>query len=301
MKDNARPLVSVVIPTYNHAHFLDRALQSVLDQTYTNWEAIIIDNHSIDNTDEVVHRFIDPRITLLKINNNGVIGASRNMGIRAAKGDWIAFLDSDDWWMPNKLQVCQSHIRDDIDVVYHDLKIVRDQRKFFGHKKIKSRQLKKTVLADLLISGNLIPNSSVLVRRRLLNRVGGIDEDVKMIASEDYNTWLRIAEVTDAFLYVSQCLGYYMDHSQGISRRDMSLSYSCAVANFVDHLNEIQRNSLRNTILYMSGRYHYLNNEYIKANDELKCCLKNANGRIRLRAIFMLTRIYFAKIFLSKS
>ncbi len=94
-------LVSVVIPTYNHARFLGRALQSVMDQTYKNWEVIIIDNHSQDNTDEIVEAFKDPRITLLKIHNNGVIAASRNMGIRAAKGEWIAFLDSDDHWYPN--------------------------------------------------------------------------------------------------------------------------------------------------------------------------------------------------------
>ena len=62
MNDAATPLVSVVIPTYNHAHFLGRALQSVIDQTYTNWEAIVIDNHSTDNTDEVMTRFADPRI-----------------------------------------------------------------------------------------------------------------------------------------------------------------------------------------------------------------------------------------------
>ena len=70
MNDTATPLVSVVIPTYNHARYLGRALQSVLDQTYVNWEAIVIDNHSTDNSDEVTARFIDPRITYLKIHNN---------------------------------------------------------------------------------------------------------------------------------------------------------------------------------------------------------------------------------------
>ena len=69
------PLVSVIIPNYNHAQYLGRALQSVLDQTYTHWEAIVIDNHSTDNSDEVTARFIDPRITYLKIHNNGVIAA----------------------------------------------------------------------------------------------------------------------------------------------------------------------------------------------------------------------------------
>ena len=85
MNETAAPLVSVVIPTFNHASYLARALQSVLDQTYTNWEAIVIDNHSTDKTDEVMASFADPRIIYLKIHNNGVIAESRNVGIRAAK------------------------------------------------------------------------------------------------------------------------------------------------------------------------------------------------------------------------
>jgi len=98
-----QPLVSVVIPTYNHALFLERALRSVIDQTYSNWEAIVIDNHSNDNTDEVVASFIDKRIKLLKIHNHGSIAKSRNLGINTAKGKWIAFLDSDDLWYKEKL------------------------------------------------------------------------------------------------------------------------------------------------------------------------------------------------------
>ena len=120
MNDTAAPLVSVVIPTFNQASYLGRALQSVLDQTYTNWEAIVIDNHSTDNTDELMTSFADPRIIYLKIHYNGVIAASRNLGIRAAKCEWIAFLDSDDWWRLDKLQVVFDCINDKVDLVYHD-------------------------------------------------------------------------------------------------------------------------------------------------------------------------------------
>src|SRR5450759_2358523 len=116
MTENAAPLVSVVIPTYNHARFLGRALQSVLDQTYTNWEAIVVDNHSQDHTGEVVEAFADPRITLLKVHNGGVIATSRNMGIRRARGEWIAFLDSDDWWAANKLEGCLDQIHEPVDL-----------------------------------------------------------------------------------------------------------------------------------------------------------------------------------------
>jgi glycosyltransferase involved in cell wall biosynthesis len=129
--------VSIIIPTYNHASYLGRALRSVINQTYTNWEAIVIDNHSTDNTDQVMSNFKDPRIKYLKINNDGVIAKSRNKGIEIAKGKWVAFLDSDDWWTSDKLKVCLSFANDNVDLIYHDLKIEHDNPKFFRKKKLK--------------------------------------------------------------------------------------------------------------------------------------------------------------------
>ena len=221
MNETADPLVSVVIPTYNHASYLGRALQSVLDQTYTNWEAIVIDNHSTDKTDEVKASFADPRIIYLKIHNNGVIAASRNLGIRTAKGQWIAFLDSDDWWTVDKLQVCFDCINDKVDLVYHDLKIIRVPPSLFKRKHIKSRQVKKPVLKDLLLKGNTIATTSVVVRKSLLEQICGMDESVKMIAAEDYNTWFRIAQLTDNFLHIPKSLGHYLFHAGGVSRKNI--------------------------------------------------------------------------------
>lgn len=99
-------LVSIVIPTFNHAPLLNRALESVRQQTYQNWEAIVVNNFSTDNTIEVIESFKDPRIKLINFSNNGVIAASRNQGINAASGKYIAFLDSDDKWYPIKLEKC---------------------------------------------------------------------------------------------------------------------------------------------------------------------------------------------------
>ena len=98
------PLVSIIIPTYNRAEDLKRALQSVFDQTFADWEILIVDNHSIDNTDDVVKLFDDPRIRLFKIHNDGVVAASRNLGLKHAVGEYVAFLDSDDWWLPKSLK-----------------------------------------------------------------------------------------------------------------------------------------------------------------------------------------------------
>ena len=100
------PLFSVIIPNFNHGKYLSRAVESVKSQTFENWEIIIVDNHSTDETDQVIQPWICDKIQLLKINNNGIIAASRNFGILHSKGEWIAFLDADDWWAERKLEAC---------------------------------------------------------------------------------------------------------------------------------------------------------------------------------------------------
>ena len=97
------PLISIVIPSYNHARFIKNAIDSILNQTFLNWEVLVVDNYSSDETDIVLEKYIDNRIRCFKIKNEGVIARSRNKGILEAKGDWIAFLDSDDWWTNTKL------------------------------------------------------------------------------------------------------------------------------------------------------------------------------------------------------
>ncbi|MBA7530747.1 UDP-Glc:alpha-D-GlcNAc-diphosphoundecaprenol beta-1,3-glucosyltransferase WfgD [subsurface metagenome] len=99
-----QPLISVVMPTYNHGRFIGDAINSVLNQTYRNLELIIIDNFSEDNTEKIVTSYKDDRIKYLKFKNNGVIASSRNYGIKHSRGEYIAFLDSDDVWLPEKLE-----------------------------------------------------------------------------------------------------------------------------------------------------------------------------------------------------
>lgn len=97
-------LVSIITPSYNTARFIPETINSVLAQTYTNWEMIIVDDCSKDDTDAVVSRFSDPRIRYLKNEKNSGAAVSRNRALREAKGKWIAFLDSDDLWEPTKLE-----------------------------------------------------------------------------------------------------------------------------------------------------------------------------------------------------
>lgn len=95
--------VSIVMPTYNRGYCLADTIQSVLDQTYKRWELLVVDNMSKDDTKEIVEGFGDARIRFMQIQNSGVIAVSRNCGIAAASGEFVAFMDSDDPWLPGTL------------------------------------------------------------------------------------------------------------------------------------------------------------------------------------------------------
>ena len=188
--------VSVVIPTYNRAADLRRALSSLQNQTEKNWEAIVIDNHSTDDTRQVVEGLRDSRIRMLEVHNQGIVALSRNVGIRAASTAYVAFLDSDDWWAPTKLQESLRRLTAGADLVYHDLYIVGsiDQSRFF--RRARTRVLSPPVFDDLLRNSNALATSSVVTRRALLEKIGGFTEEREWIGWEDYDTWLRMASIT---------------------------------------------------------------------------------------------------------
>jgi len=286
------PIVSIVIPTYNHAKFIGKALESVIDQTYKNWEAIVIDNNSTDDTDKVINQYNDPRIKYLKINNDGVIAKSRNQGIREAKGEWIAFLDSDDWWTKDKLEVCLSETDKNVDFIYHAHEYVYKSKSFFKKKIIKGRELKKPILNDLLIGsitkGSQISNSSVIVRKNILLKIGYLNENKILVGADDYDTWLRIAQITDQFLYINKKLGYYLFHDSNTQKkRDMSIPQKLAVKDFLHLFNKQQKLNLEIKLRYISGRYNYLNNNHEKAKNDFIFVIRNGVINLKLRSLLM--------------
>lgn len=203
------PAVSVVIPTYNRARDLERALASVRAQTFTDWEAVVVDNHSTDDTDSVVSRFGDPRIKLHKIHNDGIIAASRNLGIHRASGDLIAFLDSDDWWTTDKLAKSLPAFAAGADVVYHDLCAVFREHQRLLWRTASTRQLTTPVAEDLVAGGNALVTSGVTMRKSVLDRIAGFSEKRDWIGMEDYDAWIRASRVTDRFVRVPGRLGYH--------------------------------------------------------------------------------------------
>jgi glycosyltransferase involved in cell wall biosynthesis len=215
---------SIVIPTYNSAPLLARALNSVLEQTYSDWEVFVIDNHSADDTDAVVNSFGDARIRLLKTHNHGVIAKSRNIGIRQATGRWVAFLDADDWWTSTKLEYSLLVLKAGADVVYHDLWRV-SPRSIWGKRIIRSRHLQPPILQDLYWNGNGLLNSSVVVSRDLLYSVGSLNEAPALVGAEDFEYWLRLARQSDNFVKLPGIHGNYWVGTGNISNPSRAITW----------------------------------------------------------------------------
>ena len=201
-----KPYVSVVIPTFNHAKFLKKALDSVVAQSFQNWEAVVVNNFSTDNTIEVVNSFADPRIKLFNFSNNGVIAASRNHGLKEAAGDFIAFLDSDDVWYPNKLQKCVEQASAGYQFICHgELWINND----LTQRTVMYGPASNATYNRLLYKGNCISTSTTFIAKSLLGSVQGFDENPEIITTEDYDLWLRLAAKNPRTSFIPEVLGEF--------------------------------------------------------------------------------------------
>jgi glycosyltransferase involved in cell wall biosynthesis len=183
------PTVSVVIPTYNSAAFLRGAIQSVLSQTYSDFEVIVVDDGSTDNTESVAHSFGD-RVSYVKQENKGA-GAARNHGIKRSQGKYVAFLDSDDLWLPGKLteQIPLLDRESKIGLVYSDWAVVPEQGEA-EPSYLRNRPAASGHVFDELIQCGFILTSGTVVRRSCLDDVGYFDETLSI--AQDYDLWLRI-------------------------------------------------------------------------------------------------------------
>jgi glycosyltransferase involved in cell wall biosynthesis len=290
-----KSLVSVVIPTYNRARELERALKSVLAQTYPNWEALVVDNHSSDNTDDVVAGFGDSRIKLFKIQNNGVIAASRNLGLKHARGEYVAFLDSDDWWSPRKLEKSINYLDEGADVVYHDLFVASKPGQTIFWRKGRTRVLRTPAFEDLLVNGNGLQTSSVVARKSILQEIAGMSEDASLIGCEDYDAWLRAARITERFKRVPRALGYYWRGSGNTSSLERSIRiYDHIKVRHAKALAELPVRYKSWWIEYSKGRAYYR----IGANAMAESNLQQLHWRqipyvIAIKSLWMLAMIKF--------
>lgn len=179
--------VSVIIPTYNRGAFLEETVSSVLAQTFTDWELLVVDDGSTDDTESVLAPYADA-LRYIRIPHSGV-SAARNVGLQETQGEWVAFLDSDDLWLPKKLerQIRALQRSPEIPLSYTDEIWIRNGRRVNPRAR---HQKYSGWIFERCLPLCIISPSSALIRRDLFEEVGEFDETLP--ACEDYDLWLRI-------------------------------------------------------------------------------------------------------------
>ena len=201
---------SIILPTYNRADtYLRDAIDSIVIQSYGNWELLIVDNHSQDNTDELVRSYKDNRIKTYKIHNNGNIAKSRNLGIKKSSGDYIALIDSDDFWHRDKLKISFEHLsKYKSDGLCHSEYWLNEA----GHREIRHYGSSGFNYNNLLKNGNNISLSAVIIETNILKNIGGFSENVEYITAEDYDLWLKLAKNKYQIEFIKNILGTFRIH-----------------------------------------------------------------------------------------
>ena len=193
-EDRMTPFFSIIIPTYNRAQLLKSSLKSVINQTFSNFEVLVVDDHSTDETRSVVASLKDARIEYI-LNDRPRGGAgTRNSGIFRARGEWVAFLDDDDVWMPNKLELQYkrtTEIGDSVGLIYSGF-IGYD---FKGREKVFLPRKEELSWNDLFYRNYIGTYSTVAIRTKLLRGLGGLDE--RFPAVQDRELYVRVCRVSE--------------------------------------------------------------------------------------------------------
>jgi len=210
--------ISVIIPTYNRKHLISRAIKSVINQSFKPFEIIIVDDGSDDGTYQFINQFFR-EIKLIRQSNNGVSSA-RNLGIKNAKGNWIAFLDSDDEWFSKKLELQKKAIDNS------DKYLISHTNEIWIRNGVRVNQMKKhqkyggSIFEKSLDICRISP-SSVLINRKIFEDIGKFDETLKIC--EDYDFWLRISSKYPVLFLDELLIKKYGGHKDQLSKNTIGI------------------------------------------------------------------------------
>jgi glycosyltransferase involved in cell wall biosynthesis len=294
------PLISVVIPAYNAQKTIVETISSVLQQTVSNFEIIVINDGSTDNTVSVLSTILDPRLKVFSYQNGG-LSVARNRGIANATGEFISFLDADDLWTTDKLelQVAALKRNPDAGVVYSWTQFIDENNKLlFLQPPVYSEG---DIYPNLLVSNFIASGSNIMVRRHYIDLVGDFDPTVNAVADWDY--YLRLA-ARCSFVLVPQYQVLYRKSSQAMSsnvelmEKTILVVLDRAFESAPEKLKSLKNLSLGITYQYLSDLY-FLNN--LTSNKELKQARQKLIQAIKLYPKILLqgkTRRLFLKIIL---
>jgi glycosyltransferase involved in cell wall biosynthesis len=241
MASGMNPFFSVVIPTFNRANKLKKTLDSVVAQSFANFEVLVMDDGSTDDTQAVVESFRDSRIRYEWAPNSGGPATPRNRGIDAAKAGWVCFLDADDLWYPEKLQLVSEAIAQnpDSDLICHNevKSVLATQSKSL----LSYGPYEHDFYRLTLTLGNRVSTSATTVKRSFLNKHDlRFNQSPDYVIVEDYDMWLRIAFFGGVFHFIAEPLGEYIIEDDNISSNLTRIRHNQLVV-LRDHVFNLQQ------------------------------------------------------------
>ena len=285
------PTVSVIIPTYNRAHLVGRAIQSVLNQTYKDFELIIVDDGSTDNTEDTIRELIkkDKRIKYIRHQKNKGGSAARNTGIKAARGEYIAFQDSDDEWLPEKLEKQMKVFKSaspGVGVVYTGhWRISGNEKTYIPSSRIIQKE--GNIHMELLKEGfGFIITPSAVIREACFKKSGMFDE--KLPRLQEWELFIRVSKYYN-FKYIDEPLLISYIKSDSISNNYEALIKALRVIlikHFKDFSNDRKLLARR---YFKIGIFLYLNNEAKEGKNYLIKSIKTHPLNIKLLLIIFLS------------
>jgi len=292
---------SIIMPIYN-CNYFENAIDSVLQQSYQNWELIIIDNNKNNDVLKVIKTKKNRNIKYFKIKNRGIIGMSRNLGIKKSKNAWIAFIDSDDFWYKTKLnEVVRRIQKGKVDFIYHNMHTYSEKKSIFN-KKLYTYEApnKYSRFENLIINGNDIIQSSVVLRKSILKKSGYLSEKKNLIAWEDFDLWIRISMCTDKFVLVNKCLGkYFISENKIIKHNRFIKNIKNFEKKYKYEIEQLKKNyNIKEIwwIVYAKALQKYNIKEYDKSIKELNK-IKLKYNKSYLNMIYIRSRIFLKTIF----
>lgn len=221
----SRPLISVITPTYNHERFIAECIESVLAQTYDQWEMLVVDDGSTDQTWEIVQQYAcrDQRIRVFHQDNKGIwrLAETYNFALAQAKGELVAILEGDDYWPVDKLATqVPYHINNpDLLLSHGKVTIVKDGAKIgeYPHPSVTGLLLSEQYFCMALFRKSCIMPVSVIVNKTRLEQNGGFFQD-SGFAAIDYSTWLRLFKLSGKVIWLDHILGYWRQSSEQVTQ-----------------------------------------------------------------------------------
>lgn len=258
----SNPLVSIITPTYNQEKYIGQCIKTVLSQTFTNWEMIVVDDGSTDDTTKIVKKFDDPRIELVTQENKGIYRLSEtyNKGLELASGKYIAVLEGDDCWPSKKLEKQIRFLsKSDIVLTFGNCNYIDS----IGNVKREVKPMERTTILpqkfalDKLLSGNIVPAVTAMIRKSSLSSIGGFKQ-LDGCPFVDYPTWLKLC-LEGRFCYIDEVLGFWRRHpTQMTQRHNMSLIGSQIALSFYRKLPKETKNELKINGEKIKSRIQYI-------------------------------------------